>query len=74
MTKLCKDCKHYRKDWISYIFPFFGAKGDYDMCGRKRNDNLVTGKNNLSFCDIERRDYSALDVCGEDAKYFEARK
>ena len=77
MTKLCKDCKHYKKDWISHILSFgitVGNNGEYDMCGRKKNNNLVTGRDKPSFCEIERRDWYSLDVCGVDGKYFEARK
>jgi hypothetical protein len=81
--KLCKDCKHYKKDWISHTFPFFGAKGYFDECRREKNDNLVVGggqTTNLvvggrqtTFCEIERRNYSALDVCGVKGKYWEAK-
>ena len=74
MTKLCKDCKHYKTNFLSRILSFFSDNGEFDMCGRKKNNNLVTGGNNPSFCEMERRDYFTLDVCGPEGKYFEAKK
>jgi hypothetical protein len=73
MTKLCKDCKYHKKDWISHTFPFFGAKGYFDECRREKNDNLVVGGGRTTFCEIERRDYYSLDVCGVEGKYWEAK-
>ena len=36
MTKLCKDCKHYKKDWSACII---GLEDKFDLCLHP----LVTG-------------------------------
>ena len=72
--RLCKDCKHYKKDWLTHIISFFGDRGSFDKCRREKNNNLVVGGCVKNYCEIERRNWSTLDVCGPAAKYFEARK
>ena len=73
MTKLCKDCKWYRKDWMHHII--FGNQ-TYDMCASPNTtDDLVTGRRQR-FCDALRRksyerEYEYL--CGPDGKYWEAK-
>lgn len=66
--KLCKNCKYYKKDRISHLL---GFRGKYDEC--RRLMNLVTGDKKVEFCEIERRDWYPLDVCGPEGKYFEPR-
>lgn len=72
MTKLCKDCKWYRKDWIeSIIF----RTNKYDMCACPNTTNdLVTG-HKQRFCDMLRTcRYSELDYsCGPDGRFWEAK-
>jgi len=69
--KLCKDCKYYKKDWVSHLFPIFGYRGEFDKC--QRLVNPVTGEKTKDFCSIERRDYFPLPTCGPEAKYFEPK-
>ena len=68
--KLCKDCKHYKKDWFEHLA---GGGDRFDICHNTvLSGNLVTGKvKGGHFCDIMRRNYAG---CGEEGKYWEARK
>lgn len=71
MTKLCKDCKYYRKSWISHIF---GYGNLHDTCVSPHTSaNLVTGKE-PRFCDMLRaKCWESFDYsCGPDGKYWEA--
>ena len=71
--KLCKDCKWYRKDWISHIL---NRNHHYDMCASPNTtQNLVTGNENR-FCDMLRAQrWKELDYsCGPDGRFWEARK
>jgi hypothetical protein len=73
MIKLCKDCKYYRKDWISHILE---RTHRYDTCACPHtSQNPVTGNENM-FCDMLRaKRWEKLDhSCGPEAKYFEAKK
>jgi len=45
--KLCKDCKYYKKDWVSHLFPIFGYRGEFDKC--QRLVNPVTGERQKIF-------------------------
>ena len=67
--KLCKDCKHYRKDWYARIT---GHGNAFDMCFNPllNAPDPVTGELKGRFCDTMRRYHQ----CGMYAKYFEARK
>jgi hypothetical protein len=69
--KLCKDCKYYKKDWVSHLFPIFGYRGEFDTC--QRLVNPVTGRKQVDFCSIERRYYYPFPTCGPEAKYFEPK-
>jgi hypothetical protein len=63
--KLCKDCKHYKRDWGARITGF----GDtFDLCLHPALTGKVKGGR---FCDMMRRSYAG---CGEEGKYWEARK
>jgi len=66
--KLCKDCKHYKRDWNARITGF----GDtFDLCLHPAlTGNVVTGRNNGKYCDHMRKYYG----CGMEGKYWEARK
>lgn len=66
--KLCKDCKHYKKDWFEHLT----SMGDrFDTCHNPvLSENLVTGKSNGGYCDTMRKFHG----CGMEGKYWEARK
>jgi hypothetical protein len=66
--KLCKDCKHYKRDWSARITGF----GDtFDLCLHPAlTGNLVTAKNNGRYCDSMRKYHE----CGMEGKLWEARK
>ena len=68
LIKLCKDCKHYKRDWGARITGF----GDtFDLCLHPRvTENIVTGKSNGRYCDTVRKYHE----CGMDGKLWEARK
>ena len=77
MTKLCCDCKHYRRSWLEHIFL---RTDSYDRCMRP-DPSIVSGQTNGHFCDVERKEWKFFnlsgvieqrDTCGPDAKYFEA--
>jgi hypothetical protein len=71
--KLCKDCKWYRKDWISHIL---NGTHHYDTCASPNTtQNPVTGNENR-FCDMLRAErWKELDYsCGPEGRYWEARK
>ena len=70
--KLCKDCKYYRKDWLSHLF---GYGNLHDTCvSPNTSHNLVTG-NESRFCDMLRSNrWEILDYyCGPDGKFWEAK-
>ena len=70
--KLCKDCKYYRKDWLSHLF---GMGHRHDTCkSPNTSQNLVTGNENR-FCDMLRAErWKELDYsCGPDGRFFEAK-
>ena len=68
--KLCKDCKWYKKDWITHLME---RSDRFDKClSPALNENLVTGKSYGKFCDFQRT-YEGLG-CGKEGKYWEARK
>ena len=68
--KLCCDCKHYKKNWFEHLT---GGGDRFDMClNPVVSGNLVTGKvKGGRFCDMMRLSYGR---CGEEGKYWEARK
>jgi hypothetical protein len=71
--KLCKDCKWYRKDYLSH---FFGMGHIHDTCASPNtSQNLITGNENR-FCDMLRSNrWAELDYsCGPDGRFFEAKK
>lgn len=75
----CKDCKHYRRDYIATIF----RMSNLDLCRRDRatapvSVNLVTGtKSKLKvkdrFASTERR-YNDDDSCGTRGKFWAPRR
>jgi len=72
MAKLCKDCKHYRRDWIETIF---FRSNRYDMCASPNTtDDLVTGYKQR-FCDMLRaKRWEQLPFsCGPDGRFWESK-
>ena len=68
LIKLCKDCKHYKRDWGARLT---GYGDTFDLCLHPLvTENVVTGKSNVKYCDHVRKYYG----CGMEGKYFEARK
>jgi hypothetical protein len=66
MTKLCKDCKYYRRNFFDHL-----VGNDYwDFCARPDDLNVVSGMPNKYRCAYERQyDY----LCGKEGKFFEDR-
>lgn len=65
MTKLCKDCKHFKRDWILFF------DRSFDKCLRKMEKRSpITGKAKPSFADIQRDHFF---LCGPEGKYWEAK-
>ena len=65
--RLCKDCKHYKKDWSAHIT---GSGDRFDVCVHPIvTGNVVTGKSNGYYCDTIRR----FHKCGYDGKLWEAK-
>ena len=67
--KLCKDCKHYKKDWYARIT---GYGDTFDICVNPHlvAVNPVSGKTKGGFCDTMRKFHG----CGMDAKFFEPKR
>ena len=70
--KLCIDCKHFKRDWITYIV---GRNDEFGKCVRPEGISLVDGKSRVKtkYADLERS-YEHDCYCGEEAKYFEEKK
>jgi len=72
MTKLCCNCKYYRRDLLSHLF---GMGHRHDTCASPNaSQNLVTG-NERRFCEM-LRSYRWQDLdyaCGPDGRFFEAK-
>ena len=70
--KLCRNCKHYRRD---SLLTFFSDK--YDKCMRPiPHVSLITGKRQIPhlYCEMERTGQSVCGTpCGENAHYWEAK-
>ena len=66
--KLCKDCKHYKRDWNARIT---GYGDTFDLCLHPAlTGNVVTGKTDGRYCDSMRKYHE----CGTEGKLWEARK
>jgi len=83
--KLCRDCKHYRKEalfrppteiWGIPLIGDFDIIPTKDVCARKGEiqQDLVTGykRPKLDYCDLERE--SMFFGCGKHAKFFEPKQ
>ena len=72
MTKLCKDCKYYRRDWLSHLF---GMGHTHDTCASPNtSSNLVTGNENRFCAMLRAYRWETLDYsCGVEGKYWEAK-
>jgi hypothetical protein len=72
MTKLCKDCKWYRKSWFEHLT---GGGDRFDTCtSPNTTQNLVSGYERR-FCDMLRsKRYEDLEwFCGSDGRFWEAK-
>jgi len=68
--KLCKDCKWYKKDWITHLIE---RSDRFDKClSPAFNQNLVSGDTKGKYCDIQRT-YGNFG-CGREGKYWEAKE
>jgi hypothetical protein len=80
MTELkkCKDCAYCRPDVLMQILSLGFDNGLYGAkCVREQPNkyDLVSGnKCKPTLCSSERISYRYIDTCGENAKYWEARK
>jgi hypothetical protein len=74
-TRFCKDCKFCKREWQQVVF-FMGY--EYAECHHPKLSivSLVDGKRTqpAKFCQIERKDWQGVDVCGPDGKYFEGKR
>ncbi len=67
MTKLCKDCKYYQRNWWGHNVL---RTDSYDTCLRPSEMNYITGKTNKETCKNERG-YSFN--CSKEGKYWVAK-
>ena len=60
--RLCKDCKHYKKDWSARITGY----GDrFDLCLHPLvTENVVTGKSDGRYCDSVGRHGNNVGILG----------
>lgn len=69
--KLCKNCKHYRKDFFAHLFK---RSDESDMCSNPVfMENLITGnftRKNWKLCKVQRY-YQHL--CGKNGDHFELK-
>lgn len=66
MTKLCKDCKFYKK-----YHGYEGSTFDECLCpDLKREINPITGEKQRKFCRLER---VWSDRCGEEGRYWTSK-
>ena len=77
MAKFCKDCKFCKRGLTDYLF-LFGtyrfARCDHPRLTRGGEYYVDGSLRGEKYCSNEREYYQTLDVCGPDAKYFEAKK
>lgn len=68
--KVCKDCKHSKRDWL------FGWQFAKCRAYPISDVDLVTGKKTTvyeqTYCDNQRKNYTFN--CGPQAKHFEPKK
>jgi len=70
MTKLCKDCKWYQRNWWGHNIM---RTDSYDRCLRPNKSNYVSGKTEAEFCEAERS-YSSNDkYCGTEGRFWEIK-
>lgn len=71
--KLCKNCKHEKRDPLSY-FPLIGHNfRTYSKCAHPEYsevDFVTGGKEGMSYCSTMR---SFSKYCGKEAKFFEEK-
>ena len=66
--RLCKDCKHYKRDWGARLT---GYGDTFDLCLHPLlTGNVVTGRSGGQYCDSVRKYHK----CGMEGKYWENTK
>ena len=70
---LCKNCKHFKRDWALAVMTLGIAGYEYAKWGREVITDPVSGATYqpLAYCRIERR-WSNETSCGKEGKFFEA--
>lgn len=67
--KLCKDCQHYRRDWVTFLFT-----SEFARCAHPQAYSsgivFVAGKPS-AYCRLERL---WTDHCGPDGKRHEPKQ
>ena len=76
-TKSCNTCKHYRRDWLSFIFRRF-AGDNFDRCMIPIHYKYPPTNIPYRFCTMERDPNwefmkNQIDTCGVDGRHWEAR-
>lgn len=82
--RLCRECRWAYRAPLDRILLCFDSwrfaqcrRPGITELGAPGTEKLVTGRSystTPNFCSVEREMYFALDTCGRDARYFEARK
>ena len=67
--KLCKDCKHYKRDYFHTIISFGNKSFDHLNHFCLRETSTINGSPRSRYCDHERQ-YS----CGPEGKYWEEKE
>ena len=73
--KLCKDCRHARRDWLVALQAKLLGEGSF-ACAECLHPSLgevdsVTGVRSRTYCSMARTNGM---FCGHDARLFEPRK
>ena len=86
MTKLCKDCKHYRRNWktlwvsccarkvVTYSSVITGeskTKPELESCTSQRL--VAGGDSDLEFLMTQLEICSPNEYCGKSGRYWEAK-
>ena len=77
-TKSCNTCKHYRRDWLSFIFR--RITGDnFDRCMIPTHYKYPPNNAPYRFCEMERDPNwefmkNQIDTCGVDGSHWEVKQ
>ena len=78
-TKLCKDCKWCRVDWLSFNKRYRFAKcANPKLREIEKDCSLIDGEtvvyHSYKFCSSARGEYLSSTSCGTEGKYWESKK